>query len=953
MKKIAPSLLCLILLFPIFNNLLGRDALSKSIVISGKVIDQKTGEPLIGAIVSAVGTAYGTASDIMGQYRLEITPGTYTIECRLMSFKTVQLPNVVVGNVDLEINLTMEDASFEGSTLQIFDYKKTNTEAAVLMEMRDAKLVVSGMSSAQIAKGQDRDASQVARRIPGVTIVDNRFVMIRGLASRYNTTMINGIIAPSLESDIRAFSFDIIPSMAMEKFLIYKSGSAEIPGEFAGGVINVVTKNIPDEKTAIDFSYSQGFRSNLMGQSFFQTSEESSDWIGIGSRTRSLPNSFPTNVRNVESTNDRVALGKQLKNNWHLDSIQTPKVDQRMSFTIGKRWKRQDLIIGNYTAVNYSRAYVLQNSERMDYNEFDAANQISDTVFKYNDNIYQLTSQLGFLHNWGVKWKSGNFDFKNFINQNGMQSNTLRNGINIEEGNFRKEYSMRYTQRMVLSSQIAVQQDVFNRRGTIQLAAGFGTTQRQDPDWKRIRYTKPTDGSDTNYVAYVPFSAQPFFLGRLFMDLNEYVRTYSGQYTAKLWKVKSEDGKDEKWITAKGGFYLENKSRNFSSRNIGYSPASMFNFDYNLSYLPYDQILANENINGQNGFVIDEDTRGADKYEANNTLVAQFFEINMPINKLNVTAGLRNENNIQKLNSADITGIPVSAQLDSTMLLPSINIAYNYNKKSLVRFAYGKTVNRPEFRELAPFSFYDFENNFIISGNPNLTFATIQNMDIRWERYPNANEVISAALFYKQFTNPIEQYFVPGVGSGGTRSFMPGNALSATSYGLEMDIRKSLSHETKNKFLKNLTIVANASYIISNISLSAESVETGLNPNRPMVGQSPYIANLGVYYENDTTGWQFSAMYNVIGPRIAIVGIPGVPEVYEMPRNVIDLSVTKNFKSGFGMRFGIQDLLNQENLFLQDANQDGALNRDNDQVMQRFKRGTYFTFGIQYKFREK
>jgi outer membrane receptor protein involved in Fe transport len=120
-----------------------------------------------------------------------------------------------------------------------------------------------------------------------------------------------------------------------------------------------------------------------------------------------------------------------------------------------------------------------------------------------------------------------------------------------------------------------------------------------------------------------------------------------------------------------------------------------------------------------------------------------------------------------------------------------------------------------------------------------------------------------------------------------------------------------------------------------------------------MVGQSPYIANLGVYYENDTTGWQFSAMYNVIGPRIAIVGIPGVPEVYEMPRNVIDLSVTKNFKSGFGMRFGIQDLLNQENLFLQDANQDGALNRDNDQVMQRFKRGTYFTFGIQYKFREK
>ena len=208
-------------------------------------------------------------------------------------------------------------------------------------------------------------------------------------------------------------------------------------------------------------------------------------------------------------------------------------------------------------------------------------------------------------------------------------------------------------------------------------------------------------------------------------------------------------------------------------------------------------------------------------------------------------------------------------------------------------------------------------------------------------------------MFYKQFTNPIEQYFVPGVGSGGTRSFMPGNALSATSYGAELDIRKSLSNISKNNIVKNMTIVANASYILSNISLSAASIETGLNANRPMVGQSPYIANVGLYYENDTTGWQFSAMYNIIGPRIAIVGIPGVPEVYEMPRNVIDISITKNFQNGFGLRLGIQDALNQESLFLQDANQDGILNRDNDQVMQRFKRGSYITFGIQYKLREK
>jgi outer membrane receptor protein involved in Fe transport len=154
-------------------------------------------------------------------------------------------------------------------------------------------------------------------------------------------------------------------------------------------------------------------------------------------------------------------------------------------------------------------------------------------------------------------------------------------------------------------------------------------------------------------------------------------------------------------------------------------------------------------------------------------------------------------------------------------------------------------------------------------------------------------------------------------------------------------------------FAKNLVVVANGSYIVSNIELSAANIETGLNPNRPMVGQSPYIVNAGLYYDNDSTGWQVSALYNVIGPRIAIVGIPGVPEAYEMPRNVIDLTVAKNFDDGLGIRFGIQDLLNATSYMIQDANADGKLNIDDDQVIQRFNRGTYFTIGIQYKFRKK
>lgn len=291
-----------------------QDLNSKTFVVFGKINEQKKGEPVIGAIVTAVGTGYGTVSDIMGEYKLELPNGTYTLECRLMTYKTVQIPNVVIQNQNVEINIVLEDDAKEGSTLVIQDVRKTNNEAAVLMEMKEAKSVVSGMSAAQIAKTQDRDASQVARRIPGVTIVDNRFVMVRGLASRYNSTMINGIIAPSLESDMRAFSFDIIPSMALDRFLIYKSPSADLPGEFAGGAINVITKNIPDDKLSIDFSYTTGYRQNATGQPFYTNVNDNSEKWANGAASRSLSENFVDNVRNVNSIDEKIALGRSLGN---------------------------------------------------------------------------------------------------------------------------------------------------------------------------------------------------------------------------------------------------------------------------------------------------------------------------------------------------------------------------------------------------------------------------------------------------------------------------------------------------------------------------------------------------------------------------------------------------------------------------------------------------------------
>lgn len=919
--------------------------------VTGHVIDDQTGEDLVGVVVQIPSLGLGAATDLFGVYTIANVPaGTHEVVFKLVSYTEKKVSEVVVAVGEaVVLDATMSNAPVEVGVVNVVGTRNTSTEAAVLIEMREIKGVVSGLGGAQIAKSQDRNASEVARRIPGVTVVDNRFVMVRGLSERYNAVLLNGVQIPSLEADVKSFSFDLIPSNAIDRFLIFKSPSPELQGEFAGGAIQVFTKNIPDYKLSVDLSLASGWRNGTTGKTFYTNTNASTEKFGFDNKVRTLPSDFPENVRAIADAAELQRVGRLLENNWALQTG-TANPDSRMNLTVANRFAVKNVKVGQLTTFNYSRTNAMVDAYRLDYNVYDETTQRSDTVFSYSDAIYQNNTNMGLIHNWGVSYKKHQFDWKNFFNQAGLQSNTIRTGRAIEEGNYRKEYSFNYNQRQILATQLSGRHEW--TKSKLDWTLGYGQTRRSDPDWKRIRYTKPLDGSDTAYHAYVPFGAQPFYLGRLFLRMNEEIRTLSFNYSYALFKT-GENDKEPIYALLKAGAYIDDKDREFAARNIGYAQASAFQFDYSLDVLPLDQILAPENINATTGFKIDEDTKGSDSYRAANNLYAGYAMMELPWKKWNLTTGVRLEQSRQYLESETLTGDPIQVDLDTLVALPSVNLSYTFNEKLLIRAAYGKTINRPEFRELAPYSFYDFEQNFIINGNPDVTIATVQNFDLRLERYPRPGEILSLSLFYKDFTNPIEMYFAPGVGSGGTRSFTPGNALSATSYGVEVDVRKSLRDLTSSRFLNDFSIVANASVIESKVELSREGLETGLTPDRPLMGQSPYIVNGGIYYQNDSTDWQFSILYNVIGPRIAIVGIPGNPEVYEMERHLIDLSVTKTFKDKYSIRFGIQDLLNQDTILLQDANADGNLSKDNDQRLRYFNRGTYFSLAFMYKFRKK
>lgn len=907
-------------------------------VINGKV------EPVPFANVSITGTANGSTTDFSGNYKITVGEGLYDITVSYIGYETQTKAGIAVRAGEItNLDFTVKVSSHQLTDVNITAQKITHTESAVLTEMKRSTAVISGISSQQIAKSQDRDASEVIKRVPGVTIMNDRFVMVRGLSERYNSVLFNNVSTPSTESDVKAFSFDMIPSSLIDRILIYKSPSPEISGEFAGGVIKVFTKNTPDENI-ISAGYSVSYRQGTTFNDFYQNKGGKTDWLGFDDGSRALPSDFPANVRDISNSNDMEELtnvGRSLSNNWSV-VLGKAAPDQRFNFTFARKFDIRKVHVGQITAVNYSNTNQSFVARRTDYNTYNPETGHSDTIYDYFDSRYANNVKIGLLHNCSFNFINHKIEFKNFFNQIGMNQSVLRDGKNFEEGELRKEYSYYYMNRSIYTGQLNGEHKLFEDKTTVDWTLAYSKAKKEEPDWRRVRTAKDINADDDEpYQTYIPFGATPFFLGRLFFNLYEELMTGTANLEQKI-KI----GKFEPKVSA--GMYLERKWRQFSARNLGYASANVFQFDNSLRELPIDELFNPENINSTTGLKIDEDTRKSDTYTAQNDLIAYYLALDIPFTKwLNLHTGARIENNRQRLESYTVTGNPVNVDNHIIRLLPSANLTANISKKMLIRGGFGITLNRPEFRELAPYAFYDFNFNSVNYGNDSLQTPSIYNYDARWEYYPGPGEIISVGGFYKNFINPIETYFVPGTGSGGTRNYTYRNAESATSTGIELEVRKSFN-TLKTPFINNFGVILNAAYIWSKVNLGEKA--QGQSENRPMMGQSPYIINSGIYYQNDSIGLQVNLLYNVTGQRIVIVGSYGIPDVYEMPRNSLDLTISKIFFKHLEIKFGIQDILNQPYRLLQDANEDGKINAETDQQIQSYKRGSYYTLGVGFRF---
>ncbi len=903
--------------------------------ITGVIKDSKSGESIAGANIVIGGTSVGAASDVEGNFEVgNVKPGTYHISVSFVTYKTHVIPDVVVENgktTSLVIQLD-EDAT-ELQEVVVSATREINTDIALISAIKDSKLVVSGVSAEQITRSQDRDAAQVVRRIPGITLGDNRFVIVRGLNSRYSTVMLNGVIAPSTEADSRAFSFDIIPSGLLDRMLVFKSGGAELPGEFAGSVIQVNTKSAVEENFT-RLSIAGGYRSNTTFGTFISQQRSSTEWLGFDDGMRRLPQDAPANYKPLTG-NAAADASRQFENTWATHQV-TPMPDLRMSFDFGRNFEIGNIDVSTLNAISYSNTSQANQVNFRRYSNYNA-NREGSLFFDFNDDQFTNNVRLGLLSNWTFRLsENSRIEFRNMYTRLGTTQTTIRTGSDIDKGQDVLNNSFRYAMRGIYTGQIEGKHTP-NKSSKVNWLVGVTTGNRVEPDWKRSS-ARRNRGTEEPFVVFVPSVANPANAARFYQELKEQNATHRLDLEFNLGKRSSGE------YQLKTGYWLEYKNRDFSARQIGYVQRG--NIHPEVSRLPLNEIFDADNIDYLNGYTISENTKNTDSYEATNLLGAAYASVNLPLSeKFLLIPGLRAEYNRMQVKTKPG---PNAGDVDNPVLsvLPFVNMTYNLSANSLFRLAYSHTVNRPEFRELAPFTFYDFDLQLDVIGNTDLKVATVHNIDLRWELYPSSTEQISLGMFYKNFRNPIETRIITGANNP---ILLFQNAKAANNGGVELEVRKAVAATSSSRFLNNLSLVFNAAYIFSEIELNDDGTLTE-QVRRPMQGQSPYVLNAGMYYEDYEKGLQINAQYNVIGKRISFVGDFEFPTIWEMPRHVIDLTASKRIGERSELRIGISDLLNSRILFREDANQDNKIdNAATDKVIRETRNGQYLSIGYALK----
>jgi outer membrane receptor protein involved in Fe transport len=906
--------------------------------ISGKVLNERN-EPLAGVSVKIVGAQGGTSTDVDGRFTLTLSTGKkYELTFSAVGYgeKTVDDIEVTAGQVtDLNISLTASGKNLSAvtvtgsrtsarkeSTVSLIQYQKnTNTVAAVV-------------SAEFIRRSPDRNTGEVLKRIPGTSVQEGKYLIVRGLSDRYNFAMLNGIPLTSTEPDRKTFSFDIFPASLIDNIIINKAFVPELPGEWAGGLVQVNTKDVPSANF-LNITVGTGFNSQTIGKDFYTYKGGKYDWLGIDDGIRAIPSSFPTKSKlNALAVADKAELGKSFSNIWTSDKASSALSVLNSKFELSGGFSKvikNGIKLGATLGLTYNQSVKRTPIKSRLYS---VESGIPSLNFDYDNQKYSRDVLWGGLAN--VTLQLGNnhkISFKNLFNVNATNYVTERTGLDFNIGNEGEKIKARelaLKTNTFFNTQLSGDHNLPSIKTKFHWYGSFNILDQYIPDQRRIQYNQDTTKPGNPYALLDVVKTSQTSGSRYFGFLSDYIYTAGGDVT----KTFNLFGLSQ---SVKGGYLFQVKDRLFDSRPFAiYLPKN----NDALRLLPADKVYAPENFgNGlDNKFTLNEMSDYRYRYLANTILNAAFIQFdNQFTDKLRATWGVRVEDYDQLIGAVKQSD-PRHLHTEVRDFLPGVNITYKMGPSANLRLSGSQTVVRPEFRELSDFQFYDFDLGATVAGNKNLQRTKISNADLRYELYPRSGEVLTVGVFYKYFQKPLELYFNAVAGSGSSFNYI--NADNASGYGAELEYRRKLDFA---EVLRNFTFQANLSYIYNRVK--SESADL----NRPMQGQSPYVLNAALQYDIEKLGLYSTLLYNQIGDRIAFVGGQGIPPVWEATRPLLDFQIAKKVINKKGeIKLNISDILNKAANYYYDNNDNKKFDKSSDALVIKRRYGSTFNISFSY-----
>lgn len=914
--------------------------------IKGVVIDQKSKETLIGAVVTVDGTNVKAITNIDGNFLIDgmKKDKTYTLYINYVGYKTQKIDGVQAKDADQVIALQPDEQQLKEVTVTAVE--RRNTDAAMIQVAKNSPVIVSNVSAQEISRTQDTNAGEVIRRVPGVSLIDDKFVMVRGLSQRYNNVWVNGGAVPSSEADSRAFSFDIIPSSQIDNLTIVKSPTAEYPADYSGGFIIVNTKEIPAENS-FNIAVGGNWNTSSAFQNFSYSKGSGTDFLGFDNGLRSQNGGIhaalnPQLDANGKPVGDYATslLGNGFNNDWLIKN-KKPLGDLKLAASLNQRWMLGGRTLGMLAALNYTNEYrTYENMENNLYGIYDAANDKPNYLRHSVDDQYNNNVRLGAMLNFTFLSKDGNhkYQLKNIFNQLATSRYTWRDGVSAQS-NLERSAEYYYRSRTTYNGQLTGKHTFTS--DALDWSIGYAYANRHLPDRRRYLID---DALESGVYALSTGND----ISREWTQLDEHILSLgvNDKHHFKFGNFEPD---------LQVGAYGEYRTREYQTRNFIYNwNVSDNNMPSDFRHSDIPTLLSSEANMGYDKLYLLEEKQMRNNYRGHNTLGAGYLALSLPFGKLGIHAGVRFEHNDMELisNSRDYEKSESSRHYKTDDVFPSLNTTYKINDQHQVRLSYGRSINRPEFREVSSSVYYDFDLASNVQGNTELKNCYVDNLDLRYEWYPSRGELISLAVFYKHFDSPIEWTYTVAGGTDLIYSYK--NAKSANNYGVELDIRKNLGFIG----LKDFSWSFNGALIKSKVQFEKGAKEE----DRPMQGQSPYLINTGIFYKNEPLKMDIALLYNRIGKRIIGVGRSEgstgddsnsrVPHSYEMPRNTIDFSLAKKFGEHLELKLNVRDLLAEKIYYKQFADvtySDGS-KKEVEEIARCYKPGRNIGLQAIYKF---